>query len=205
MENEKIQLLVVEKDKKSLDLIKPSLEKIDFFSVEFETNPETALEKANNTNYDIILIDQNICLANEIDIQQLIIKDKLLPIIIYLSDSPQKNYNQFDETSNIFDHIGREEVDTITFQRTLYYAAILAKFEKKKDIVIKECQDKLLAEKDSALRTIRHDLNNMLAMLLGNIELLLYGKYNCSEKVKKKLEALRNVALEMMEKLKQLK
>jgi len=204
MESDKMYILAVHNDDTILKLIKSSLEKIDSFQVDYENKPESATEKIINNNYDIIIIDQKLCLSNEVNLQEIINKDELLPLIICISDSSRGAYEKFDQLSKVFDHISKDEIQTPYFLRTLYYASILVKIDMKNEALMQEFQEKIEGEKELVLKKTRHDLSNILTMIIGNTELLLFGKYELSEKIRVKIEIIYNAATEMMEKLREI-
>jgi len=204
MESDKTYILAVHNVETILKLIESSLEKINTFRVDYENRPESATEKIIDNNYDIIIIDQKLCLSNEINLQEIINKDELLPIIICISDSSQGMYEKFNQLSKVFDHISKDDIQTPYFLRTLYYASILVKIDKKNEALMKVFQEKIEGEKELVLKKTRHDLSNILTMIVGNTELLLFGKYELSEKVRVKLEIIYNAAIEMMEKLREI-
>jgi len=205
MEDNKTNIIIVQKDETLLDLIKLFLEKIDFLKVEYESEPDSASKKILNNSYDIIIVDQKLCLSNEINLEEVINSPEPLPIIIYLSDSFPEDYDKFNQLSKIVDHICKDEISTPYFLRTIYYASAIARFHKGNAVLLKEFQEKLDGEKGLVLKKTRHDLNNILTMIVGNLELLLFGKYEHSEQVKAKLEVMYNASVEMIEKLKGLK
>ena len=204
MESDKTYILAVHNVETILKLIESSLEKINTFRVDYENRPESATEKIIDNNYDIIIIDQKLCLSNEVNLQEIINKDELLPIIICISDSSQGVYEKFNQLSKVFDHISKDDIQTPYFLRTLYYASILVKIDKKNEALMKMFQEKIEGEKELVLKKTRHDLSNILTMIVGNTELLLFGKYEHSEKVRVKIEIIYNAAIEMMEKLKEI-
>ena len=70
---------------------------------------------------------------------------------------------------------------------------------------MEEFKEKVIEEKTYILQKARHDLSNLLTTILGNTELLLFGKYELDDKVKAKVELMRNMGNEMMDKLKNLR